>query len=586
MSNTFEVGAEFAGYRILEVIGSGGFATVYLGEDLRPALRRKVAIKVLRAELSADPAFRDRFQRESLLAVQLDHHPNVVPVYDAGEADGHLYIAMRYIDGIDLKERLKDGPLDPDDAVAVVAQVASALDLAHGAGLVHRDVKPGNVLLPGGKTDHIYLADFGLTKETAAEQSLTQVGQFLGTLYYAAPEQIQGKDLDGRSDEYALGCLLYECLTGEPPFKGEVQAIIGAHLTREPPKATDVVPTLPPALDAVIAKAMAKDPADRYDSCGELGARAMQALREPSADGTIVTGALPGVAATPPPPVDPNATVVGATTSAPGIPATPPPGIPATPPPGAPATPPPGVPATPPPGIPATPPPAAYTAPPTPPPGPATSMASTSLPGIPTTTPPPAPPPPPTKKPPWLLIGGGAAAAVLLLVVLIVAVSGGGGGDDPPATTVTTTPDDTTPDDTTTTVPAFDPGSGSTGTPPLLAQATLDDIESQCATAAGDATVLLQCDFLFFEAESDSTQQDFGASCGDTDPGANGTCGTTADSGSTVDDLVANCGGGDNAACDELFRITPVGSKLELFGTTCGGRSQNELAGSCVDTLG
>ena len=568
MSNTFEVGAEFAGYRILEVIGSGGFATVYLGEDLRPALRRKVAIKVLRAELSVDPAFRDRFQRESLLAVQLDHHPNVVPVYDAGEADGHLYIAMRYIDGTDLKERLKDGPLDPDDAVSVVAQVASALDLAHGAGLVHRDVKPGNVLLPGGKTDHIYLADFGLTKETAAEQSLTQVGQFLGTLYYAAPEQIQGKDLDGRSDEYALGCLLYECLTGEPPFKGEVQAIIGAHLTREPPKATDVVPTLPPALDAVIAKAMAKDPDDRYDSCGELGARAMQALREPSAEGTIVTGALPGLPATPPPPVDPNATVVGATTSAPGSPATPPPAAPATP------------------GVPATPPPPAYAPPPTPPPGapgPAISTASTSLPGIPTTTPPPAPPapPPPAKKPPWLLIGGGAAA-VLLLVVLIVAVSGGGGGgDDPPPTTVTTAPDNTT-----ATVPAFDPGSGSTGTPPLLDQTALDDEESRCAAAGTDPSELLRCDFLFFEAASGSAQQDFGASCGDTNPGANGTCGTTADSGSTIDGLVADCGGGDNAACDELFLITPVGSKLELFGTTCGGRSDDELAGSCVDTLG
>lgn len=572
MSNTFEVGAEFAGYRILEVIGSGGFATVYLGEDLRPALRRKVAIKVLRAELSADPAFRDRFQRESLLAVQLDHHPNVVPVYDAGEADGHLYIAMRYIDGIDLKERLKDGPLDPDDAVAVVAQVASALDLAHGAGLVHRDVKPGNVLLPGGTTDHIYLADFGLTKETAAEQSLTQVGQFLGTLYYAAPEQIQGKDLDGRSDEYALGCLLYECLTGEPPFKGEVQAIIGAHLTREPPKATDVVPTLPAALDAVIAKAMAKDPDDRYDSCGELGARAMQALREPRADGTIVTGALPGLPATPPPPVDPNATVVGATTSVAGIPATP---APATPPP---ATPPPATP-----GIPATPPPGAYTPPPTPPPA-ATSMASTSLPGIPTTTPPPAPPAPPAgKKPPWLVIGGGVAALVLV-VGLVALLAGGGGSDDPPSTTV---PDATTvPDNTTTTVPAFNPSGGSSGTPPLLDQTALDAEESRCAAAGVDPTELLRCDFLFFEAPAGSTQQDFGASCGDTNPGANGTCGTTVDSGSTVDDLVANCGGGDNAACDELFRITPVGSKLELFGTTCGGRSENELAGSCVDTLG
>ncbi|MBL8776951.1 MAG: serine/threonine protein kinase [Acidimicrobiales bacterium] len=555
MSNTFEVGAEFAGYRILEIIGSGGFATVYLGEDLRPAMRRKVALKVLRSELSAQEDFRDRFQRESLLAVQLDHHPNIVPVYDAGESDGHLYIAMRYIDGIDLKEKLKTGPLDPDEAVSVVAQVASALDLAHQAGLVHRDVKPGNVLLPGGDPDHVYLADFGLTKETAAEQSLTQVGQFLGTLYYAAPEQIQGKDLDGRSDQYALGCLLYESLTGEPPFVGDVQAIIGAHLTREAPKATDKVPTLPPAIDAVIAKAMAKDPAERFDSCGELGARAMQALRAPAPDGTIVTGALPGIPATPPPPMDPNSTVVGRTS--PGIPATPPPATSGGH------------------AIPPTPPPATsggYAIPPTPPPATSGGYAV------------PTPPPPTKSKVPVWAIGAGAAAVVILIVgVLVVALGGGGGGDDPPGTTAA--PPTTSVDNTTTTVPAFDPGTGS-DTPPLLDQASLDGEESRCAAAAGDPQELLRCDFLFFEAEAGSTQQDFGSSCGDTSPGANGTCGTTADTGSSIDSLIASCGGGDNAACDELFRITPVGSKLELFGTTCGGRSDVNQSGSCESVLG
>ena len=566
MSSTFEIGAEFAGYRILEVIGSGGFADVYLGEDLRPAMRRKVALKVLRSELSAAEDFRDRFQRESLLAVQLDHHPNIVPVYDAGEADGHLYIAMRYIDGVDLKEKLKAGPLEPAEAASVVAQVASALDLAHQSGLVHRDVKPGNVLLPGGDPEHVYLADFGLTKETAAEQSLTQVGQFLGTLYYAAPEQIQGKDLDGRSDQYALGCLLYETLTGGPPFTGEVQAIIGAHLTREPPKATEKVPTLPLAIDAVIAKAMAKDPAERFDSCGELGARAMQALRAPAPDGTIVPGTLPGIPATPPPPpVDPNATVIGHTS--PGIPATPPP--PASP---ARYTPPP----TPPPGIPPTPP-------------PATSMAGS--PGVPTPPPPgrppaaggPTPPSPTKSKVPVWAIGAGAAALILLIVGVLVVALGGGGGDDPPATT--SAPATTAVDNTTTTVSAFDPGTGS-DTPPLLDQAALDGEESRCAAAAGDAQELLRCDFLFFEAEAGSAQQDFGASCGDTAPGSNGTCGTTLDTSSTIDALIASCGGGDNGACDELFRVTPVGSKLELFGTTCGGRSETNLAGGCEDSLG
>ncbi len=562
MSNTFEVGTEFAGYRILRVIGTGGFATVYLGEDLRPAMRRKVALKVLHEQLSADESFRDRFQRESLLAVQLDHHPNIVPVYDAGEDDGHFYIAMRFIDGIDLKQKLADGPLDPDEAVRVVAQVASALDLAHGAGLVHRDVKPGNVLLPGGNTDHVYLADFGLTKETAAEQSLTQVGQFLGTLYYAAPEQIQGKDLDGRSDQYALGCLLYEALTGEPPFKGEVQAIIGAHLTREPPKATALVPTLPPAIDDVIARAMAKEPADRFDSCGELGARAMQALRAAAPDGTIVTGSLAGIPPTPPPPADPSATIVGQTT--PGIPPTPAPGIPYTPPPPRP------------PGVPNTPPPA-------------------PVPGVPTTTPPPpsAPPGPPKKSggvPIWVAIGGGVAALLLVIVGIIVI---GGSSEDSPSTTtessVTTPPDDTT---SSSTSEVFDPAS----TVPVLDQATLDGIEDRCVTVATDAsaatsptpaeteainTEFLQCDFLFFETAPGSAQHDLGGSCDNLVPGANGTCGLTSQSGSTVQELVDNCGNGDNDACGELFTITPVGSMLELVGDTCNGQTDENDSASC-----
>lgn len=561
MSNTFDVGSEFAGYRIMRVIGTGGFATVYLGEDLRPAMRRKVALKVLHEQLSADESFRDRFQRESLLAVQLDHHPNIVPVYDAGEDAGHFYIAMRFIDGIDLKQKLADGPLEPAEAVGVVAQVASALDLAHGAGLVHRDVKPGNVLLPGGNTDHVYLADFGLTKETAAEQSLTQVGQFLGTLYYAAPEQIQGKDLDGRSDQYALGCLLYECLTGQPPFKGEVQAIIGAHLTREPPKASEVVPTLPPAIDDVIARAMAKEPADRFDSCGELGARAMQALRAAAPDGTIVTGALAGIPPTPPP--DPGATIVGQTT--PGIPATPAPGIPYTP---APPPPPPG------PGVPATPP---------PPPGPAEQAGG-------------VPPGPPKKSggvPVWAI--GGGVAALLLVIVGIIVVATGGGGDSPSSTTessVTTAPDDTT---TSTTTEVFDPA----GTVPVLDQATLDGIEDRCVTVAADASAavaagtptpaetatfneeFLQCDFLFFETAPGTAQHDIGASCDDLFPGAEGTCGLTDETGSTVQELVDNCGNGDDDACGELFIITPVDSMLELVGDTCNGQTDENDSRTC-----
>jgi serine/threonine-protein kinase len=269
------VGTEFAGYRIERLLGRGGMSVVYRAEHLR--LRRKVALKLLMPDLAEDERFRERFLRESHLAASLDHS-GVIPIYDAGEWEGHLYIAMRYVEGTDLRTLLaEDGPLEPRRALDVVGQVASALDVAHERGLVHRDVKPGNVLITSeGGREHIYLSDFGLTKETSSESGLTETGQFVGTADYVAPEQIDRRPVDGRADQYSLGCVLYECLTGEPPFHSErLMAVLWGHLQEEPPKASGRNPELPGAIDPVLARVLAKDPAERYGSCRELveGAR-------------------------------------------------------------------------------------------------------------------------------------------------------------------------------------------------------------------------------------------------------------------------------------------------------------------------
>ena len=225
-----------------------------------------------------DERFRERLVRESRLAASLDH-PNVVPVYDAGEADGRLFIAMRYVNGIDLKALLRDaGPLAPERVMIIAGQLAEALDAAHQRGLVHRDVKPSNVLLDQqGDRDHAYLADFGLTQTPAAAGPAD--GQLMGTVDYVAPEQIRGDVVDGRADQYALGCLLFECLTGSLPFRdrSEVAAIF-AHLEEPAPVASERYEALPPALDAVLARAMAKEPEQRFDSCRELVAATHDAL--------------------------------------------------------------------------------------------------------------------------------------------------------------------------------------------------------------------------------------------------------------------------------------------------------------------
>ena len=234
-----------------------------------------VALKLL----AGDDLVQRRFTREARAVAAVDH-PHIIPVYDAGEAGGVLYIAMRFVAGDDLRVIVaREGGLRAHRAATVISPVASALDAAHGAGLVHRDVKPANILVDAapGRPPHVYLSDFGLARGMKSVSGLTQAGQFLGTPDYSAPEQISGREVDGRADQYALGCVAYALLTGSVPFKREVpMAVLYAHLSAPPPRVTDMRPDLAEAVDQVIARAMAKEPDDRYDSCGDFA----DALRE------------------------------------------------------------------------------------------------------------------------------------------------------------------------------------------------------------------------------------------------------------------------------------------------------------------
>ena len=264
-------GTVFAGHRIDGVAGRGGMGVVYRATHL--ALDHPVALKVIAPELADDPRFRDRFVRESRTAVSI-RHPNVVQVRHAGEEDGVLFVTMDFIEGYDLRALISaERRVEPGRAARIVSQVASALDAAHERGLVHRDVKPGNVLIEDRNgTEHVYLTDFGLTKRMTGATELTASGSFIGTVEYMAPEQIRGGELDARTDVYALGCVAFATLTGEPPFarvEGDV-AKLYAQLNDPPPLASERAPGLPPALDAVLAKAMAKAPGDRYPSAGEF----------------------------------------------------------------------------------------------------------------------------------------------------------------------------------------------------------------------------------------------------------------------------------------------------------------------------
>ena len=270
MSGQLRVGGEILEYRIEGLIGRGGMGVVYRAYDVR--LKRSLALKLVAPELSQDDRLRTRFLSETELAASLEH-PNVVPIYGAGEADGGLYLAMRLVDGSDLKSLLlAEAPLESERALAICAQIADALDAAHERGLVHRDVKPSNVLLD--RDEHVYLSDFGLARWLGELGLDAEPGLSLGTPAYAAPEQIAGGSVDGRADVYALGCLLYECLTGEVPYpRSSELAVLFAHLN-DPPPALAASPTL----DPVIAAALAKDPDDRYASCGELVEACREAL--------------------------------------------------------------------------------------------------------------------------------------------------------------------------------------------------------------------------------------------------------------------------------------------------------------------
>ena len=273
------IGAELGGYRLEALVGRGGMSAVYRAEDLR--LGRGVALKFMAPELAEDARFRERFLAESRLAASIDH-AGIVPIFEAGEVDGLLYIAMRYVAGADLRALLqRDAPLAADRAVALVAQLAGALDAAHAHGLVHRDVKPSNALVAvESGVEHVYLADFGLTKHTTSRGGPTDTGQMVGTLDYVAPEQIRGGEVDGRADLYSLGCVLFECLTGEVPFPGGSEvATIYAHLEEEPPRPSARRAGVPAALDAVVIRAMAKDPGRRWQSGAELARAARDALQ-------------------------------------------------------------------------------------------------------------------------------------------------------------------------------------------------------------------------------------------------------------------------------------------------------------------
>jgi CHASE2 domain-containing sensor protein/tRNA A-37 threonylcarbamoyl transferase component Bud32 len=276
-SRSLEPTAIIGGYRIEEVIGQGSMGIVYRGTHL--ALERRVAIKLIAPERSKDPVFRERFISESRSAASIEH-ASVIPIYEAGEDDGLLFIAMRLVDGFDLGELLvREGVLQPDRAVALVEQVAGALDAAHARGLVHRDIKPANVLLSRDRPERAFLTDFGLAKRIGSGPTLTKVDRWVGTLDYVAPEQIEGAAVDGKADVYALAGVLYHCLTGQVPFpRDEEAAKLWAHINAPPPIPSTVASSVRSTFDVVIARGMAKDGAERFATAGQLARAAAGAL--------------------------------------------------------------------------------------------------------------------------------------------------------------------------------------------------------------------------------------------------------------------------------------------------------------------
>ncbi|MGY0498880.1 serine/threonine-protein kinase [Nocardia sp. FBN12] len=269
----------FAGYRIERVLGAGGMGSVYAARH--PRLPRLVAVKVLHSSFSADPVFRGRFEREADLAGRLDH-PNIVAIHDRGSEDGRLWIAMQYVAGSDAESALRTGPLAPDLALHIARCTADALDCAHAAGLLHRDVKPANILLSeraNVSDQRVLLTDFGIAKAIDESTALTETGTLVATLRYAAPEQLDGRTAGPRSDQYSLACTLFHLLAGQPPYTAtNAGALIGAHVMQPVPRISAVMPGLPSAVDAVFARALAKDPGHRFTSCAEMVAATTTAL--------------------------------------------------------------------------------------------------------------------------------------------------------------------------------------------------------------------------------------------------------------------------------------------------------------------
>ena len=277
-------GRRLGHYRVDGVIGKGGMAVMYRATDVR--LGRQVALKVIAEHLSGDAEFRERFVDEARNTSAVDHS-HVVPLYDFGEVDGLLYIAMRFVDGSDLASLISGGPISPARTLILLGQVADALEMLAGRGLVHLDVKPANVLVTSRESagvEHVYLADFGLTRRGATGHR-TSSGDFLGSPTYAAPEHLRGEPVDPRTDQYALGCVIFACLTGRPPFRGKVPEVIQGHLGSEVPAVSSLV-MLPPAIDGVLRRGMAKDPRARYPNCRELLSAARTALTSAARPGS------------------------------------------------------------------------------------------------------------------------------------------------------------------------------------------------------------------------------------------------------------------------------------------------------------
>src|ERR1700758_1264815 len=349
-------GTPFGRYRLIELLGRGGMGEVWRAHDT--ATKRIVAIKLLPPHLAGDKTFVQRFRREAEAAAQLNN-PHIIPIHYYGEIDGRLYVDMRLIEGCDLQAVLAEGPLEPGRAVRIIEQVAKALHAAHKVGLVHRDVKPSNILLD--EDDFAYLIDFGIARG-ADQTSLTSAGNVIGSWHYMAPERMEAHEADARADIYALTCVLYECLTGKPPFPGDtLESQVVGHISTPPPRPSITGPEVPAAFDAVVTKGMAKDPDERYPTTNELARAAREASTVPFA-GPLSAPAPPNVPAhsgpPTPPPTPPAPPLTPPAMPSAGVPPTPQPAYagpyPATPPP-FPATPPP-FPATPPP-FPATPPP-------------------------------------------------------------------------------------------------------------------------------------------------------------------------------------------------------------------------------------